>query len=108
MRVVTGIVLLVVAVTKAHEGAWIIMLLIPVLVAFFRVTHTHYRRRRRAAVAHGRPGAGQPHATTPCWSRSAGVHRAVVQALDYARTLSPDVRAVYVDVDPAATDTAAA
>ena len=28
---VTGVVLLVVAVTKAHEGAWIIMLLIPVL-----------------------------------------------------------------------------
>jgi hypothetical protein len=31
------------------------------------------------------------------------VHRAVVQALDYARTLSDDVRAVYVDVDPRAT-----
>ena len=35
-------VLLVVAVTKAHEGAWIIMLLIPVLVILFRVTKTHY------------------------------------------------------------------
>ncbi len=32
-----------------------------------------------------------------------GVHRAVVQALDYARTLSPDVRAVYVNIDPATT-----
>src|SRR5262249_45745360 len=32
-----------------------------------------------------------------------GVHRAVVQALEYARTLSDDVRAVYVDVDPHAT-----
>ena len=39
---VTGVVLLVVAVTKAHEGAWIIMLLIPILVVFFRVTKTHY------------------------------------------------------------------
>ena len=39
---VTGIVLLVVAATKAHEGAWIIMLLIPVNVLFFRVTRKHY------------------------------------------------------------------
>src|SRR5436190_9073443 len=39
---VTGIVLLVVSVTKAHEGAWIIMLLIPVHVLLFRATRHHY------------------------------------------------------------------
>jgi hypothetical protein len=33
-----------------------------------------------------------------------GVHRAVVQALEYAKTLSPDVKAVYVNIDPAVTD----
>jgi hypothetical protein len=33
-----------------------------------------------------------------------GIQRAVVRALDYAKTLSSDVRAVYVDVDPAATE----
>jgi hypothetical protein len=33
-----------------------------------------------------------------------GVHRAVVQALEYAKTLSPDVRAIYVNIDPAATE----
>ena len=41
--VVTGIVLIVVAATKAHEGAWIIILLIPVNVFIFRVTRRHYR-----------------------------------------------------------------
>ena len=40
--VVTGIVLLVVAITKAHEGAWIIMLLIPMHVVLFRATRRHY------------------------------------------------------------------
>ena len=39
---VTGIVLVVVAVTKAHEGAWLVLLLIPVHVAFFVLTHRHY------------------------------------------------------------------
>ena len=33
-----------------------------------------------------------------------GVHRAVVQAVEYAKTLSPDVRAVYVNVDPMITE----
>ncbi len=33
-----------------------------------------------------------------------GIQRAVVEALRYAETLSDDVRAVYVDVDPAGTD----
>ena len=38
---VTGVVLLVVAVTKTHEGAWIILLLIPLHVIFFRATRRH-------------------------------------------------------------------
>jgi hypothetical protein len=33
-----------------------------------------------------------------------GVHRAVVGALRYAKSLSPDVRALYVEVDPATTE----
>ena len=33
-----------------------------------------------------------------------GLHRAVVEALQYARTLSTDVRAVFVDNNPAATE----
>jgi len=33
-----------------------------------------------------------------------GIQRAVVEALDYARTLSGDVRAVYVGIDPDATE----
>jgi hypothetical protein len=33
-----------------------------------------------------------------------GIQRAVVEALRYAETLSDDVRAIYVDVDAAATD----
>jgi amino acid transporter len=98
---VTGVVLMVVAVTKAHEGAWIIMLLIPILVILFRVTKAHY-----SAVA--------SQLTLTDWQPEerhnnrvivpiSGVQRAVVSALDYARTLSSDVRAVYIDVDPAVT-----
>src|SRR4029079_11678742 len=40
--VVTGIVLIIVAVTKTLEGAWIVLLLIPIIVALFKATHRHY------------------------------------------------------------------
>jgi hypothetical protein len=33
-----------------------------------------------------------------------GVHRAVIQAIEYATTLSSDVRALYVNVDPVVTE----
>src|SRR5687767_14624274 len=99
---VTGVVLLVVAATKAHEGAWIIMVLIPILVAFFRVTRTHYNSvAAQLSLTSWRPE--QRHHNTVVVPIS-GVQRAVVRALDYAKTLSDDVRAVYIDVDPASTE----
>jgi amino acid transporter len=99
---VTGIVLIVVAVTKALEGAWIIMLLIPLNVLFFRLTRTHYDGVAKQLTLRG-------------WTRQrlrrntvlipiSGIQRAVVAALDYARTLSNDVRALYVNIDPTATE----
>jgi len=100
---VTGIVLLVVAVTKAHEGAWIILVLIPLLVSLFRVTHRHYRS---VATQLSLAGGGEPEALrhNTVVVPVSGMQRAVVRALDYARTLSPDVRAVCVDVDRAETE----
>ena len=40
--IVTGIVLLIVATTKAAEGAWIIIVMIPALVTIFEITRRHY------------------------------------------------------------------
>ena len=39
---VTGIVLVIVAITKATEGAWLIIVMIPALVALFTITRRHY------------------------------------------------------------------
>jgi len=98
---VTGVVLIVVSTTKAHEGAWIIMLLIPVLLVFFRTTKAHYADVAAQLSLTGwiPEGAHRNTVIVPI----SGVQRAVIRALDYASTLAPDVRAVYVDIDPAAT-----
>jgi len=95
---VTGLVLLVVAATKAREGAWIIILLIPLHVVFFRATRRHYDTVARQLSLRGwsRPRGRRNTVIVPV----SGIQRAVVEALDYAKGLSPDVRAVYVNIDP--------
>jgi len=98
---VTGIVLVVVALTKSREGAWIILLLIPIHVFAFRATRRHYDEVARQLSLDGWTN-GTRHRNTVLVPMS-GVHRAVVQALEYAKTLSPDVKAVYVNIDAAAT-----
>ena len=93
--------LVIVAITKFAEGAWIILALIPVLVLHFRSVTRHYdgvaaQLSLKGWIAH-RPRRN------PVIVPISGVHRAVVEALEYARSLGTDVRAVYVDTDPQAT-----
>jgi len=99
---VTGLVLIVVATTKVREGAWIILLLIPVHVIFFRATRRHYDEvQRQLSLDDWNPNDPRKNIIIVPIS---GIHRAVVQALDYSKTLSSDVRAVYVGLSPEATE----
>jgi len=99
---VTGIVLLVVATTKAAEGAWIIMVLIPLNVLLFRMTRKHYDGVAAQLTLRDWQSHGPRHNTVVV--PISGLQRAVVEALEYAKTLSSDVRVVYVNVDSAATE----
>ena len=99
---VTGIVLVIVAITKTFEGAWIVLLLIPIIVAVFKATRRHYDHVAAQLTLRGY--APQPRVHNTVIIPVGGIQRAVVEALRYAETLSGDVRAVYVDVDSAATE----
>jgi hypothetical protein len=98
----TFVVLLIVAVTKFSEGAWIILALIPLLVLHFQSVHRHYSGVAEQLSLKGwlPTGTRRNRVIVPI----SGVHRAVVEALEYARSLSPDVRSVFVDTDPRATE----
>jgi amino acid transporter len=100
--IVTGVVLIVVAVTKTLEGAWIVMLLIPMIVMVFKATRRHYDHVASQLTLRGYEP--QPRVHNTVLIPIGGIQRAVVEALRYAETLSDDVRAVYVDVDAAATE----
>jgi len=101
--IVTGIVLVIVAMTKATEGAWIVLVMIPILVAIFEITRRHYDQvAAQLNLRDWQPEAAGHHTVV---IPIGGIQRAVVKALQYGRTLSPDVRAVYVDIDPGSTET---
>jgi hypothetical protein len=93
--IVTGVVLLVVAITKTTEGAWIILLLIPLHVFFFRLTRRHYDAV--AAQLTLREWTPPSRRTNVVLVPISGVQRAVVGALRYAESISTDVRAVFVN-----------
>jgi amino acid transporter len=102
--VATGVVMLTLAVTKFSEGAWIVVLIIPILVAIFVAMHRHYEEVATELSLEGFEGPPNFHHTilVPIGD----MHRGVVRALQYVKTLAgPDVtvRAVYVETDPART-----
>jgi amino acid transporter len=99
---VTAVVLVIVAMTKAAEGAWIILLLIPLQVLLFQITRRHYDVVASQLTLRGWERQARRHNTVLV--PISGIQRAVVGALDYARTLSSDVRAIYVNIDPTATE----
>jgi amino acid transporter len=69
----TAIVVLVFAVTKFTEGAWIVMVLIPALVALFFTIHRHYRElaANLSLEEYGNPPR-VPRWRTPCTGHCGG------------------------------------
>jgi amino acid transporter len=99
----TGIVTIVIAVTKFTHGAWIVVLVIPLLVAVFLTMARHYDDVAADLSLEGmEPLPPLQHTVIVLVG---DVHRGVVRAVHYARTLAPTaaVRGVYVETDPART-----
>lgn len=93
--VTTGMVTLIIGATKFTRGAWIVVILIPLLIFHFRRTRAHYDHvaLQLSLEGYAPTPPGAHHVIVPI----GGVHRATVRALEYARTISPNVTAVYVD-----------
>lgn len=94
----TGVVLLVFIATKFIHGAWVVVVLIPILVLLFLKIHRHYIEVARQLSTEGLGQLRPIHheVIVPI----SGIHRGVVQALEYAKSIAPHhVTAVYVNLD---------
>jgi hypothetical protein len=95
---VTGIVTIVFAATKFRDGAWMVVLLIPGLVAIFSAIHRHYQNLA-ASLSLKRDGKQTHIKRHRVILPISGVHEGTMAALSYARMLSSDITAVYVSID---------
>jgi amino acid transporter len=96
----TAVVLSVIAATKFINGAWMVVVLIPLLVALFRRIRGHYlytaKQLTSAANRDHRPVAALKHtAIIPV----SGIHPGVLEAARYALSISKDARACYVELN---------
>ncbi len=102
--VCTAVVMLVFAVTKFHDGAWIVLILTPMLIGLFSLIHHHYSNMVRGLSLenYGEPPpyTGRHRVIVPI----SNVHQGTLAALRYARILSDDITVVHVSTEPAETE----
>ena len=102
--VATAVVLSIVAVTKFAVGAWLPILVVPVIIALFAAVKRHYDRIEKMLAV--RPGQQRSrHGNHTVVVLVGRVHKGTIEALDYARSLRPNhLTAVHVSADGAAED----
>ena len=103
--VVTGTVLLVVAYTKFEHGAWMVLVLIPLISALLYGIHRHYQTVHDALVIAGPDQQKVPVLPAPVVIVPiARLDRAALQALAFARSVSPTVKAVHISTSKASAE----
>ncbi len=111
----TGLVVLIIAVSKfdsgdpisphfhlgpyhPHYGVWIVLALVPLMVWAFLKVHQHYEETAQE-LSLERPVAAMPSHNTVLVLVSR-LHRGIVDALNYARMMGDDVRAICIESNP--------
>jgi hypothetical protein len=84
----TGLIALIVVVSKFKQGAFIPAALIPLMVFMFRSIGKHYKMSRGAVVAP--PGYRAPRETHTMVVLVGGVNKGVLRGVQYAKSLHPD------------------
>ncbi len=113
--VATALVVVIIAVSKfdngaeigfslgrfsPHYGVWIVLMLVPAMVVFFLHIHRHYiEMSQELSLDNAEMSLAAPKHNTVLVLLPR-MHRGIVEALNYARLTSDDVRAVYIETDP--------
>jgi amino acid transporter len=96
----TGTTLAIIAVAKFTSGAWITIVLLPLIVAVFLRIRAHYRRVAEQLSMGGLPPSLKPFPRPRVVVPISGVHRGMVDAIAFARSISDDVTVLYIELEP--------
>jgi amino acid transporter len=98
--VLTAGVFVVSAASKIPNGAWIVLVVVPVLVALMWWVRAQYRGQEAELHVAADTAILSQYRARRVVVPVNGINRAVIQAIDVGRALGEDVRAVYVTDDP--------
>jgi len=98
--VLTFVVLLVVVSVKFVDGAWLVVVLVPTLVAMMLFIHRQYAASAKQLALRPDQVVGVLHREERVVIPIATLNRSVVQAVNVGRSISDDVRAVLVSDEP--------
>jgi amino acid transporter len=97
---VTGIVVLVIAVSKFDQGVWMIIIVVPVLVLLMLFIKHEYDQEGRGLQVEPDVVFGPPHRRQRVVVAAQAMSRAVVQAVKVGETMGEEVQVVHVTIDP--------
>lgn len=99
----TGVVTLILIFEKFMEGAWMVLVAMPIIMFVFRRIKRHYESigKQLALPEDGYCPLAIEHTVLVLVS---SLHRGTIPALEYAKTISDRVEAVHVELNPAATE----
>ena len=98
----TGAVVIIVGVGKFLQGAWITLIIIPLIILLFLRVRHHYEKISDQLSLKGLPPDLKPYPKLRFVMPVSGVHRGIFHAVDFARSVSKNIIAVYVEVEPGA------
>jgi len=98
--VLTAVVFAVVVSEKFWDGAYLVVILVPLLVGMMLFIHRQYASSRRELAVKPDLVFLAPHREERVVVPIPGLNRSVIQAINVARSIDDDVRAVYITEDP--------
>lgn len=102
--VCTGIVLAIIAVAKFTEGAWAVLIAIPLVIALFLAVNRHYKQVDSRLTANERdlenftPEADPEYLPPTAVVVVGDIHKGTLEALKYAHSIAEEIAGVHVDI----------
>jgi len=97
--VTTGVIVLVVAASKFTSGAWLVMILVPLLVLLMWAIHVHYQRLELAVAPRSAARVSVPARAPLVIVPIARLDQPSLDAVAFARSIAPDALAVHITND---------
>ncbi|MCX8025055.1 MAG: APC family permease [Thermanaerothrix sp.] len=97
----TGLTMVIVAVSKFGEGAWFVPLIITLLTwSFFRIRAHYENVAQELSLSDTQMVSSLVPARPRIVIPISGVHKGIVNAVNFARAIGQEITAVYVELEP--------